>query len=135
MKEDIFYEIKDLKIVRINENYIEKHENDYIEYFNPKLIFIVEKCMIENKDNQGLSYFTEYYTECITEMDIYKRESNKPFKEEANVFSIIIDIPLEYLTDEEIKLGKISVRRIYKILQDINIKSLEKEKIKRIGEK
>ena len=128
--EELFYNIDNLKVVMINKKFIEYKEDDYINYFNENVKFIVEKLLIEDKDKYGLLYYAEYYTECITEEDLSVRTSNKPFTDDPELFSYISDIPTEYLTEEEIKTKKISVMRIFKILQDINInRSLENNKV------
>ena len=121
------YDIKDLRIVMINKDYIEQKNDDYINIFNENVKFIVEKFVFENGD-----HFTEYYTECITEEDLSVRTSNKEFTDFPKMFSIVSRIPTKYLTEEEIKTGKISSIRIFKLLQDINVKK-EKEKVKKIG--
>ncbi len=134
--EDMFYDINDLKIVMINKDYIEKQEDDFIQCFNEKVKFIVEKSVISDKDKNGLPYYAEYYTECITEEDLSKRISHRPFQDNPEIFSMVMDIPLDYFTEEEIMTGKISVKRIYKILQDINVnRKIESNKIKVLRER
>lgn len=134
--EDMFYNIKDLKIVMINKDYVEKQEDDFIQYFNEKVKFIVEKYVISAIDEKGLPYYAEYYTECITEEDLSKRISRSPFRDIPEIFSLVMDLPLEYFTEEEIIDGKVSVKRIYKILQDINInREMGLNKIKVLGER
>lgn len=123
------YDIKDLRVVQINKNYIENHDNEYVHYFNDKVQFIVEKLNFEEKDDEGI-YYSEYYTECITEEDLLKRISRKPIIDKPEMFSIVKNIPLEYLTEEEIKSGTIKTMRIFKILQDINVDKLESSKTK-----
>lgn len=121
--DELVYDLKNLKVVMINKNFLEQKNNDYINYFNENVKFIVEKYVIEDKDKYGLPYYAEYYTECITEEDLSVRQSHKPFMNDPDMFSLIEEIPEIYLTEEEIKTGKITVRRIFKILQDINILS------------
>ncbi|MBQ8891401.1 MAG: hypothetical protein IJ068_00850 [Bacilli bacterium] len=132
---NMLYDIKDLRIVMIDKDYIEYEKDDSVNYFNENVKFIVEKFLDNGKDKNGLPYFVEYYTECLTEEDLSERISHKPFKDEPKIFSLIETIPDEYLTEEELASGKISYKRIFKILQDINVNTKKGRKIKKIGKK
>ena len=137
MKNDeTMYDIKDLRIVMLNKDYIKNNENDYINYFNENIKFITEKFLINEKTPGGNEYYAEYYTECITEEDLSTRISDKPFCDNPKIFSLVSRIPKNYFTEEELESGKISLIRIYKVFQDININKEKKQgKIKRFGKK
>ncbi len=132
---ELLYNIKDLRIVMINKDYLEQKQDDYINYFNENVKFIVEKYTLEDKDKYGLPYYAEYYTECITEEDLSVRVSHKPFRDVPEIFSIVEDIPLKYLTEEEKETGKITTPRIFKILQDINVYRKNNSKVRKLGVK
>lgn len=117
---DTIYDIKDLYIVKLNENYVERNIDDYIHCYNKDLKFIVEKFCLQKEGE--LPYYIEYYTECITEQDLSNRRSKHPFKTIPNVFSSIEEFPLEYLTEEEKKLGQVNTMRLFQIFQEINVK-------------
>ena len=131
------YDLKDLRIVMVNKDYLVQKKEDYINYFNENVMFIAEKFVIEETDKDNKKHYSEYYTECITEEVLSERTSDHEFTDFPKIFSIVSRIPNKYLTEEEIKTGKISALRIYKLLQDINIseknKVKRKEKIKKIG--
>lgn len=130
------YDIKDLRIVMIKKDFLESKNDDYINYFNDNVKFIVEKLVIEDKDKKGNPYYSEYYTECITEEDFSTRTSYEKLDDVPEMFSIVSRIPGKYFTNEEIASGKISTIRIFKILQDINMeKTIESNKVKKIGKK
>lgn len=131
---DKLYDIKDLRIVMINKNYIEQTHDDYINYFNENVKLIAEKLVIETKDDTGKTNYSEYYMECITEEDLSFRTSKEPFTTTPKIFSVVSRIPTEFLTDEEFRTGKITTMRIFKILQDINIEK-KKKNSKRLQKK
>ena len=118
LRENI-YDIKDLYIVKLNNEYVEK-KGDYIQYYNRDLKFIVEKFSMEKIGE--LPYYSEIYTECITEQDLYSRHSSKPFRRMPKVFSSLEEFPKEYLTEEELKTEKVSTMRLFQIFQEINVK-------------
>ena len=129
---NMLYNIEDLRIVMINKDYIEYAEDDNVNYFNENVRFIVEKVLINDTDSAGEPYYAEYYTECITEEDLSERYSSKPFQDTPKMFSMVSKIPNQYLTEEEKESGKISLKRVYKVLQDININhEKDNSKIKR----
>ena len=137
-KEDCFYNIKDLRIVMINKEYLEYGNNDYVNYFNGNVKFIVEKIIIDDVDKFGLPYFAEYYTECVTEEDLSVRVDNKEITGKPKIFSLVSKIPKKYFTKDELDDGKVSIRRIYKILQDINVTEkikTDNHKVKKIGKR
>ena len=115
-----FYNIKDLYVVRLDDAYVKKSRNEYIHYYNSDLKFIVEKISIEKGGE--LPYYVEFYTECITELDLVKRSSKRQFKSIPKEFYYIEELPLEYLTEEEVQSGKISTMRLFQIFQEINMK-------------
>ena len=123
-----FYNIKDLRIVMINKDYLDHNKDEYIRYFKDNFKFIVEKCTIEEKVDDKTLY-NEFYTECITNEDFIKRTSSNPFSDVPKMFSIVSRIPSKYFTEEEIKLGKISAIRIYQILQEINTEKTMEEQV------
>jgi len=132
---DLSYDIKDLRIVMIDKDYIENRRENYIEYFNENIKFVVEKSVIESIDQYGLKKYSEYYTECITEQDLSVRSSNKPFDDFPKIFSIVSRIPPKFFTEEELATGKVSVMRIFKILQDINVNDRKQERREKREEK
>jgi len=115
------YDIKDLYIVKLNEDYIERKSDDYIQYFNKDLKFIVEKFNVQKTGD--LPYYVEYYMECITEQDLSNRRSKHEFTSIPHVFSSVEEFPIEYLTEEEKQSGKITTMRLFQIFQEINVKS------------
>ncbi|MBR3661116.1 MAG: hypothetical protein IKN63_04330 [Bacilli bacterium] len=119
LKEKV-YDIKDLRIVMINKNYVTSNKDEYINYFNENIKFIVEKQVFKDSDTNGNLCYHEYYTECVTEEDLLVRSSDRDFDYFPNMFSIVSRIPSKYFTKEELQNGKISTIRIYKIFQDIN---------------
>lgn len=132
---DLLYNIKDLRIVMINRDYLEQKQDEYINYFNENVKFIVEKYILEDNDKYGLPYYAEYYTECITEEDLSVRVSHKPLSDNPEIFSMVEEIPLKYFTDEEKETGTITIPRIFKILQDINVPQKNNHKVRKLGAK
>ena len=133
---NVMYNIKDLRIVMINKDYIEQHEDENLNNFNDNVKFIVEKTIIESADNDKNKYYAEYYTECITEQDLSSRVAYDEFETVPDVFSFESTIPDEYFTEEELAIGKVSALRVFKILQDINVTEKEVKspvKLKKIG--
>ena len=120
MTENIF-NIKDLYVVKLKEGIKNDQQNGYVEVFNVDLFFIAERILI--KKNEGVPYFFEVYTECITEKDLYAREGEKEWSEIPPLFESIQEFPVDYLNEEEKMTGKIRVGRIFQIFQEINIKS------------
>ena len=131
-----YYNIKDLRVVMINKDYLDNNKDEYIKYFKDNFIFIVEKCTIEEPTDDGILYH-EYYTECVTEEDLIERTSSSPFDSVPKMFSIVSRIPNKYFTEEELNASKISAIRIFQILQEINLeKNLEEDtKVKKLTKK
>lgn len=115
------YEIKDLYIVKFNDQYVEKKDEEYMRYYNKNLNFIVEKFSTEHTGE--LPFYIEIYTECISEQDLIKREDTKPFENIPSIFESLEKFPLEYLTKEEITSGLINSKRLFQIFQEINVKN------------
>ena len=53
------------------------------EYFNVDLYYIVEKCIVNNRD------YCEFYTECIVGRDFYSRIDEKPITDTPLIFEEI----------------------------------------------
>jgi len=130
------YDIKDLRIVMMNKKYVEHHD-DNLDNFNENIKFIVEKQVIQSENNDKNKYYAEYYAECITEKDLSFRVGYEEFENVPEIFSFVSRIPSKYFTKEEIKSGRTTKLRLYKIFQDINFtkentedkpKKLEKRK-------
>ena len=128
---DKIFNIKDLRVVTINKEYIEQHDDEYIRYFNEDVKFIVERLLIPYRDNNKKRFFIEYYTECITEEDLSIRESYNRFNDIPSIFKSVEMVPTDLLTGEEIKTGEISAMRIFKLLQDINYKTKRRKVLKK----
>ena len=127
---ELYYDLKDLKVVIIDENYMTEDECKYI---NSNYKYIVEKIDIEGTDRYGFKYYAEYYTECITEKDLNFRLAHKKYDDFPKKFLSVLDIPLEYLNEEEIESGKISKSRICKIFEDMNMNiEISPKKVKRL---
>ena len=130
---NIAYDINDLRIVMINKDYLEKNDKESFNTFNENVKFIAEKIVIASSDNDKNKYYTEYYEECLTEKDLSVRTAYEEFESVPEVLSFVSRIPGKYFTAEEIKSGKITKLRLYKIFQDINfIKEDTKGKVKKL---
>ena len=83
----------------------------------------------------------ELYTECFTGETVSLRENINKNMNIPNMFEFMYPLPEKYLTEEEIKTGKIRTVRLYQIFQLLNyemFKSMEveeKSKTKKIGVK
>lgn len=121
------YNIEDLYIVTLKEDFI-KHskEEEYIESFNQNLSFIAERFYIEK--GNGLPYFFEAYTECMTGVDLSKREGEEPFQEIPSTFLEVEKFPVDYLDEEERKTGKIKTVHLFQIFVEMNMKSKQLRK-------
>ena len=115
------YNVADLYIVSLKEEFAKYEKPEYTELFNPNLFFIVEKFVIKKDD--GLPYFFEVYTECITGRDLFMNESREESQVIPNIFETMEKFPNDYLNEEEKQTGKITTSRIFQIFQEINIKS------------
>ncbi len=137
---DNIYDINDIFVVKIKNDYKEINTNDgYIQTFNPNFCQFVERFLLDTSD--GLKYEMELYTECFTGETVSLRENINKNMNIPNMFEFIYPLPEKYLTEEEIKTGKIRTVRLYQIFQLLNyemFKSMEieeKSKTKKIGVK
>ena len=137
---DNIYDINDIFVVKIKNDYKEINTNDgYIHTFNPNFCQFVERFLLDTSD--GLKYEMELYTECFTGETVSLRENINKNMNIPNMFEFIYPLPEKYLTEEEIKTGKIRTVRLYQIFQLLNyemFKSMEveeKSKTKKIGVK
>ncbi|MCI5701324.1 MAG: hypothetical protein MR266_00910 [Erysipelotrichaceae bacterium] len=137
---DNIYDINDIFVVKIKNDYKEINTNDgYIQTFNPNFCQFVERFLLDTSD--GLKYEMELYTECFTGETVSLRENINKNMNIPNMFEFMYPLPEKYLTEEEIKIGKIRTVRLYQIFQLLNyemFKSMEieeKSKTKKIGVK
>lgn len=137
---DNIYDINDIFVVKIKNDYKEINTNDgYIQTFNPNFCQFVERFLLDTCD--GLKYEMELYTECFTGETVSLRENINKNMNIPNMFEFMYPLPEKYLTEEEIKTGKIRTVRLYQIFQLLNyemFKSMEveeKSKTKKIGVK
>lgn len=137
---DNIYDVKDIFVVKIKNDYKEINTNDgYIQTFNPNFCQFVERFLLDTSD--GLKYEMELYTECFTGETVSLRENVNKNINIPNMFEFMYPLPEKYLTEEEIKTGKIRTVRLYQIFQLLNyemFKSMEveeKTKTKKIGVK
>ncbi len=137
---DNIYDINDIFVVKIKNDYKEINTNDgYIQTFNPNFCQFVERFLLDTSD--GLKYEMELYTECFTGETVSLRENINKNMNIPNMFEFMYPLPEKYLTEEEIKTGKIRTVRLYQIFQLLNyemFKSMEveeKSKTKKIGVK
>ena len=135
---DNIYDINDIFVVKIKKDYKEINTSDgYIQTFNPNFCQFVERFLLDTSD--GLKYEMELYTECFTGETVFLRENINKNMSIPNMFEFMYQLPEKYLTEEEIKTGKIRTVRLYQIFQLLNyemFKSLEVEekvKTKKIG--
>ena len=137
---DNIYDINDIFVVKIKNDYKEINTSDgYIQTFNPNFCQFVERFLLDTSD--GLKYEMELYTECFTGETVSLRENINKNMNIPNMFEFMYPLPEKYLTEEEIKTGKIRTVRLYQIFQLLNyemFKSMEgeeKSKTKKIGVK
>ena len=103
---DNIYDINDIFVVKIKNDYKEINTNDgYIQTFNPNFCQFVERFLLDTSD--GLKYEMELYTECFTGETVSLRENINKNMNIPNMFEFMYPLPEKYLTEEEIKIGKI----------------------------
>ena len=133
---DNTFNINDLYIAKIKEDYKININGEYTEYFNPNFYYILEKFALENNSNIQI----EIYTECFTGEDISIRENIKKDDYLPDMFEFLEPLPKEYLTKEEIKDNRIRTLHLFQIFQVINYRNMmnikdDKVKVKSIGKK
>ena len=133
---DNVFNIKDLYIAKIKENYKTSTNGEYTEYFNSNFYILLEKFALEDDSNIQI----ETYTECFTGEDISIRENVKKDNSFPDIFEIIEQLPTEYLTEEEIKNKRVRTLRLFQIFQMINYQNMKKNKednvkVKSLGKK
>jgi len=129
LKENI-YDISDLRIGQLSDNYVIK-QDDSVKYFSNKIKLIVEVMLIKSRNMDDTINYTEYYSECLTGEDLFNRTAKQPFEDIPPLFASLEKINSKFLTDEEIKTGKIGTLRIFQVFQDINFENFEKGTEKR----
>ncbi len=137
---DNIYDIKDIFVVKIKNDFKEINTNDgYIQTFNPNFCQFVERFLLDSRD--GLKYDMELYTECFTGETVSLRENLNKNASIPNMFEFMYSLPENYLNEEELKTGKIRTIRLYQIFQLLNYEILknkeiqENTKTKKIGVK
>ena len=133
---DNTFNINDLYIAKIKEDYKININGEYTEYFNPNFYYILEKFALENNSNIQI----EIYTECFTGEDISIRENIKKDDSLPDMFEFLEPLPKEYLTKEEIKDNRIRTLHLFQIFQVINYQNMmnikdDKVKVKNLGKK
>ena len=133
---DNTFNINDLYIAKIKEDYKININGEYTEYFNPNFYYILEKFALENNSNIQI----EIYTECFTGEDISIRENIKKDDSLPDMFEFLEPLPKEYLTKEEIKDNRIRTLHLFQIFQVINYQNMmnikdDKVKVKSLGKK
>ena len=133
---DNTFNINDLYIAKIKEDYKININGEYTEYFNPNFYYLLEKFALENNSNIQI----EIYTECFTGEDISIRENIKKDDSLPDMFEILEPLPKEYLTKEEIKDNRIRTLHLFQIFQMINYQNMmnikdDKVKVKELGKK
>lgn len=133
---DNTFNINDLYIAKIKEDYKININGEYIEYFNPNFYYILEKFCLDDK----LSIQIEIYTECFTGEDISIRENIKKDDSFPDMFEVLEPLPKEYLTKEEIMDKQVRTLRLFQIFQMINYQNMmnikdDKVKVKSLGKK
>lgn len=133
---DNTFNINDLYIAKIKEDYKININGEYTEYFNPNFYYLLEKFSLENNSNIQI----EIYTECFTGEDISIRENIKKDDSFPDMFEVLEPLPKEYLTKEEIKDNRIRTLRLFQIFQMINYQNMmnikdDKVKVKELGKK
>ena len=133
---DNTFNINDLYIAKIKEDYKISINGEYTEYFNPNIYYLLEKFSLENNSNIQI----EIYTECFTGEDISIRENIKKDDSLPDMFEILEPLPKEYLTKEEIKDNRIRTLHLFQIFQVINYRNMmnikdDKVKVKSLGKK
>ena len=133
---DNTFNINDLYIAKIKEDYKISINGEYTEYFNPNFYYLLEKFSLENNSNIQI----EIYTECFTGEDISIRENIKKNDYLPDMFVFLEPLPKEYLTKEEIKDNRIRTLHLFQIFQMINYQNMmdikeDKVKVKSLGKK
>ena len=133
---DNTFNINDLYIAKIKEDYKININGEYTEYFNPNFYYILEKFALENNSNIQI----EIYTECFTGEDISIRENIKKDDSLPDMFEFLESLPKEYLTKEEIRDNRIRTLHLFQIFQMINYQNMmnikdDKVKVKSLGKK
>ena len=133
---DNIFNINDLYIAKIKEDYKVNINGEYTEYFNSNFYYLLEKFVLENNSNIQI----EIYTECFTGEDISIRENIKKDDSLPDMFEILEPLPKEYLTKEEIKDNRIRTLHLFQIFQVINYRNMmnikdDKVKVKSLGKK
>lgn len=133
---DNTFNINDLYIAKIKEDYKISINGEYTEYFNPNFYYLLEKFSLENNSNIQI----EIYTECFTGEDISIRENIKKDDSLPDMFEVLEPLPNEYLTKEEIKDNRIRTLHLFQIFQMINYQNMmnikdDKVKVKSLGKK
>ena len=133
---DNIFNINDLYIAKIKEDYKININGEYTEYFNPNFYYLLEKFALENNSNIQI----EIYTECFTGEDISIRENIKKDDYLPDMFEFLEPLPKEYLTKEEIKDNRIRTLHLFQIFQVINYQNMmnikdDKVKVKSLGKK
>lgn len=133
---DNTFNINDLYIAKIKEDYKININGECTEYFNPNFYYLLEKFALENNSNIQI----EIYTECFTGEDISIRENIKKDDYLPDMFEFLEPLPKEYLTKEEIKDNRIRTLHLFQIFQVINYQNMmnikdDKVKVKNLGKK
>lgn len=133
---DNTFNINDLYIAKIKEDYKININGEYTEYFNPNFYYLLEKFSLENNSNIQI----EIYTECFTGEDISIRENIKKDDSFPDMFEVLEPLPKEYLTKEEIMDKQVRTLRLFQIFQMINYQNMmnikdDKVKVKELGKK
>lgn len=133
---DNTFNINDLYIAKIKEDYKININGEYTEYFNPNFYYLLEKFALENNSNIQI----EIYTECFTGEDLSIRENIQKDSLIPDMFEILEPLPKEYLTKEEIMNKKVRTLRLFQIFQMINYQNMmnikdDKVKVKELGKK
>ena len=133
---DNTFNINDLYIAKIKEDYKVNINGECTEYFNPNFYYLLEKFALENNSNIQI----EIYTECFTGEDISIRENIKKDDYLPDMFEFLESLPKEYLNKEEIKDNRIRTLHLFQIFQVINYQNMmnikdDKVKVKNLGKK
>lgn len=133
---DNTFNINDLYIAKIKEDYKVNINGEYTKYFNSNFYYILEKFALENNSNIQI----EIYTECFTGEDISIRENIKKDDYLPDMFEFLESLPKEYLNKEEIKDNRIRTLHLFQIFQVINYQNMmnikdDKVKVKNLGKK
>ena len=133
---DNTFNINDLYIAKIKEDYKININGEYTEYFNPNFYYLLEKFSLENNSNIQI----EIYTECFTGEDLSIRENIQKDSLIPDMFEILEPLPKEYLTKEEIMNKQVRTLRLFQIFQMINYQNMmnikeDKVKVKSLGKK